>query len=69
MKMTTAKDLLNVTHTIGPITGVPREPPRRDGGPEGGNSIEGVLIFCGIGLGLTVLAVIFQWLEVAPPYF
>jgi hypothetical protein len=32
-------------------------------------SIAGVLIFSSIGLGLTVFAVLFQWLELPPPYF
>jgi hypothetical protein len=35
--------------------------------PDG--SLEGVLIFSAIGLALTVLAAIFQYLELPPPYF
>jgi hypothetical protein len=32
-------------------------------------SIEGVLLFSGIGFGLIVLAAIFGYLELPPPYF
>jgi hypothetical protein len=32
-------------------------------------SLEGVLIFSGIGVGLLVLAAIFQYLQLPPPYF
>ena len=42
---------------------VPEQATERD------SSITGVLIFCGIGLSLTLLAAIFQWLELPPPYF
>lgn len=33
------------------------------------DSIEGILIFCGIGFALTILAIVFQHLELPPPYF
>ena len=55
------------TRVIWPISSVPQAPPRRDA--EHDNSINGVLIFSGIGLALTALAAIFQWLELPPPYF
>ena len=32
-------------------------------------SLEGILLFSGIGLGLMVLAAIFGYLELPPPYF
>lgn len=32
-------------------------------------SLEGILLFCGIGFGLIVLAAIFSYLELPPPYF
>jgi hypothetical protein len=32
-------------------------------------SLEGILLFSGIGLGLVVLAAIFSYLELPPPYF
>ena len=32
-------------------------------------SLEGILLFCGIGFGLMVLAAIFGYLELPPPYF
>ena len=32
-------------------------------------SLEGILLFSGIGLGLLVLAAIFSYLELPPPYF
>ena len=33
------------------------------------NSIHGVLIFSGVGFSLTILAVVFQYLQLLPPYF
>lgn len=33
------------------------------------SSLEGVLIFSGIGFGLLVLGAIFQYLQLPPPYF
>jgi hypothetical protein len=33
------------------------------------NSLAGILIFCGIGFVLTILAIVFQHLELPPPYF
>jgi hypothetical protein len=61
------------TRVIWPTSGAPQAPFRRAQVPEQvtehDNSITGVLIFCGIGLSLTVLAAIFQWLELPPPYF
>ena len=33
------------------------------------DSLEGILIFSGIGVTLTILAAVFQWLELPPPYF
>ena len=32
-------------------------------------SLEGILLFCGIGFGLIVLAAIFSYLELPQPYF
>jgi hypothetical protein len=32
-------------------------------------SLEGILIFSGIGLTLTMLGIVFQLLELPPPYF
>jgi hypothetical protein len=69
------------TPEIWPTSSAPAAPFRRAQGTiqgikrgtkqatEHDNSIGGVLIFCGIGLALTVLAAIFQWLELPPPYF
>jgi hypothetical protein len=57
------------TRVIWPTSGAPQAPFRRAQVTEHDNSITGVLIFCGIGLSLTVLAAIFQWLELPPPYF
>jgi hypothetical protein len=65
------------TPEIWPTSSAPAAPFRRAPGTiqgtkqatEPDNSIGGVLIFCGIGLALTVLAAIFQWLELPPPYF
>ena len=38
-------------------------------GAQPDQSIEGVLIFSGIGVALTLLAAVFQYLELPPPYF
>jgi hypothetical protein len=69
MKVMTARAILNVTNTIGPIVTTPGLPVGRFGGTQRDDSIEGVLIFSGIGFTLTVLAAIFQWLQLPPPYF
>jgi hypothetical protein len=42
--------------------------PAREAKPRD-RSLEGVLIFSGIGFGLTVLAAIFGYLELPPPVF
>lgn len=57
------------TRVIWPTTSAPQAPLRRAETTEHDNSINGVLIFSGIGLALTALAAIFQWLELPPPYF
>jgi hypothetical protein len=69
MKVLTAREVLNVSHTIGPITATPRVSFGRSSGRERDDSLEGILIFSGIGLALTILAAVFQWLELPPPYF
>jgi hypothetical protein len=67
MKVMSARNPLNVTHAIGPIANTSQAPVARGTGRD--NSIEGVLIFCGIGLALTIFAAIFQGMELPPPYF
>jgi hypothetical protein len=42
--------------------------PSREAKPRD-RSLEGVLIFSGIGFGLTVLAIVFRILELPPPVF
>lgn len=69
MKVMTARAILNVTNTIGPIVTTPGLPVGRLGATRRDDSVEGILIFCGIGFTLTILAAIFQWLELPPPYF
>jgi hypothetical protein len=69
MKVLTAREVLNVTHTIGPITATPRVSSGGTSGTGRDDSLEGILIFSGIGLTLTILAAVFQWLELPPPYF
>ena len=69
MKVMTARAILNVTNTIGPIVTTPGLPVGRLGGTQRDDSMEGILIFSGMGLMLSVLAAIFQWLELPPPYF
>jgi hypothetical protein len=32
-------------------------------------SLAGIVIFSGIGFGLAILAAIFQWLQLPPPFF
>jgi hypothetical protein len=70
MNVTTVRERSNTTHRIGPATSVPLVSVRRTGRTSPRHSIEGILIFSGIGLLLTALAVIFfGWLELPPPYF
>ena len=67
MKVISARQLLSITNTIGPIANTSQPPAARVTRPD--NSVEGVLIFCGIGLVLTIFAAIFQGMETPPPYF
>jgi hypothetical protein len=69
MKVMTARAILNVANTIGPIVTTPGQPAGRLGAIRHDDSMEGILVFSGIGFTLTVLAAIFQWLELPPPYF
>lgn len=57
------------TRALWPKSSASRVPARRQRAAERDGSIAGVLIFCGIGLGLTVIAMLFQWLEMPPPYY
>ena len=59
---------LVLRETISPATGLPGNSNRR-AGAKADPTIEGVLIFSGIGLALMLLAVIFQYLDVAQAYF
>lgn len=68
MKVISARQFLNITHTIGPIANTPdASVAHARTGHE--SSIEGVLIFCGIGVALTIFAAIFQGMETPPPFF
>ena len=59
---------LVLRETISPATGLPGNSNRR-AGAKTDPSIEGVLVFSGIGLTLMVLAAMFQYLDVPPAYF
>ena len=54
---------------VWPVPATPQAPVRHQDRSEHGSSIAGILIFCGIGLGLTAIEVAFQWFELPPPYF
>ena len=69
MKATTAKDLLNVTPTVGPVAGPSPQVKLTRVQESWRDSLEGVLLFCGIGLAVTAVSIVFRWLELPPPNF
>jgi hypothetical protein len=54
---------------IWPLSSAPESLVRCERSNEHDSSITGVLIFSGIGLGLTAIEAVFQWLELPPPSF
>jgi hypothetical protein len=60
---------LVLRENIPPVAKASGKPIRQASETRPDRSLEGVLIFSGIGFALMVLAIIFQWLELPPPYF
>lgn len=60
---------LVLRENIPPASKTSAIPTRRTSKAKPDRSLEGVLIFSGIGLALMVVAIIFRSLDLPPPYF
>ncbi len=60
---------LVLRENIPPASKASAIPARRTSEAKPDRSLEGVLIFSGIGLALMVVAIIFRALDLPPPYF
>jgi hypothetical protein len=60
---------LVLRENIPPVAKASGKPVRQASEAKPDRSLEGVLIFSGIGFALMVVAIIFQSLELPPPYF
>jgi hypothetical protein len=60
---------LVLRENIPPVARASGKPARQASEVKPDRSLEGVLIFSGIGFALMVAAIVFRWLELPPPYF